>query len=214
MRASRSRAESPSLQVGVSLGDVGMRIGLPGRFQDAAGAALLAGLHQPPAGHGRRRHQIGRELDRLQRQAARGVALDVGQRLGAGGEQHRALAAVFVLRQAALHAVERGERAGPIVGGAAVVEHRLARPGERRRGLGGDLGGAARAVGIAAALRFDIEAAQAEQLGFLMPRHGAEGALGGGPVAGHLRRLRAEQQRQRLARRQPRRVVGRAARQR
>ena len=42
--------------------------------------------------------------------------------------------------------------------------------------------------------------------------HGAEGALGGGAVAGHLRRLRGEQQRQRIAGRQPRRLIGGFAR--
>ena len=39
-------------------------------------------------------------------------------------------------------------------------------------------------------------------------RHRAEGALGRGAIAGELRRLRGEQQRQRIARRQPRGFVG------
>ena len=53
---------------------------------------------------------------------------------------------------------------------------------------------------IAGALRFDIEAAQAEQLRLVAARHRAEGALRARAVAAHLRGLRLEQQRKRLAR--------------
>ena len=97
-------------------------------------------------------------------------------------------------------------------GRAAVVEHRLSRPGEAGRGLGRLFRDQARAVRIVAALRLDIKSAQAQELRVVALGHVAEGALGGGAVAGHLRRLRDQQQRQRIAGRQPRRVVGRAAR--
>ena len=61
------------------------------------------------------------------------------------------------------------------------------------------LGVGARAREIVAALRLDEQAVQAERLGVGAARHGAEGALGAVAVAGELRRLRAEQQRERLA---------------
>ncbi len=52
-------------------------------------------------------------------------------------------------------------------------------------------------------MRFDMEPMQAEGLGVGAARHGAEGAIGGVAVAGKLRGLRSEQQRQRLAGRDP-----------
>ena len=173
---------------------------------------VLAGFRQPPPGQRRRRHQIGRELDRFQHGGARAVAIDFVERQRAGGQQHRALAAIVGFVERALHAIERVERAGPIGGRATVVEHRLPGPGQRWRGLGRFLGDAARGQRIVAALRLDIKPAQTEQLGVVAPGHGAERALGGGAVAGHLRRLRGEQQRQRIAGREPRRLVGRFAR--
>ena len=53
-----------------------------------------------------------------------------------------------------------------------------------------------------------IEAVQAEQLGVVAARHHVEGALGGGAVAGELRRLGAEQQGERLAGRDAVGLVG------
>ena len=52
-------------------------------------------------------------------------------------------------------------------------------------------------------MRFDEQAMQAERLGVGAARHGAEGAFGAFAVARELRRLRVEQKRQRLMRRQP-----------
>ena len=96
--------------------------------------------------------------------------------------------------------LERLKRAFPIGGGAAIVEHGLPGPRKPRRGLGGLLGDAARGGTVIAALRFDIQTAQTQELGVLVPRHLVEDALGAGAVAGHLRRLRGEQQHQRSAR--------------
>ena len=72
--------------------------------------------------------------------------------------------------------------------------------------LGRLLGVGAGGHRVVAALRLDIKAVQAEQLGVVARRHRVEGALGRGAVAGELRRLRAEQQRERLARRDARRA--------
>ncbi len=108
--------------------------------------------------------------------------------------------------------IERIERAGPVGGGAAIIERGLSGPSRRRRRLRRFLDRKARGMCIIAPLRLDIESAQAEQLGVVAPGHFAESALGAVAVAGHLRRLRGEQQRQRIARRQPRRIVGGSAR--
>ena len=65
----------------------------------------------------------------------------------------------------------------------------------------GFLGKGVRAGQVVAPPRLDEQAVQAERLGVGAARHGAECALGGLAITGKLRRLRAQQQRQRLARR-------------
>ena len=62
-------------QMRVGLGEIGMRIGLPGRLDDAGGAAQVAGLAEQPAGERGGRHQRRRELDRFERQRAGAVAV-------------------------------------------------------------------------------------------------------------------------------------------
>src|SRR6185437_970384 len=91
--------------------------------------------------------------------------------------------------------------AGPVALGAAESQYRVRGPGRGRRQLqrllrdhhGGD-----RIVG---ALRLDEQAAQAQQPCVLTLGHGAEGALRRIAVAVELRRLRVQQQRQRILRR-------------
>ena len=176
----------------------------------------VAGLAEQAAGERRGRHQRRRELHRFERERAGAVAIVV--RVGferARGQQHGALAPVGVaIDQAALHvAVEPLQRADPVAGGAARVEHRERRPGRRaRRAVRPPRH---RRLAAAASLRrcaSMIEPVQAEQPRVVARRHGVEGALGGVAVAGQLRRLRAEQQRQRLVRRDARRLVGESAR--
>ena len=70
-----------------------------------------------------------------------------------------------------------------------------------------------RRIQIVAALRLDVETAKPEKFCIVARTHVAEGALGRDTVAGHLRRLRGQQQRERIARRKPRRIVGGPARQ-
>ena len=98
------------------------------------------------AGELGRGHERRRELQRVERERARAVAVGLlgGER--ARGEQHRALAAVFGLvdQAVAAVAVERRERAGPVAGGAAEFQRRLAGPAERGRGVRGLLGIGAR----------------------------------------------------------------------
>ena len=61
---------------------------------------------------------------------------------------------------------------------------------------------------IVGALRLDEQSAQAEQPRILALGHGAEGALRAFAVAVELRRLRVQQQRQRIVRGMPPRDVG------
>ena len=61
---------------------------------------------------------------------------------------------------------------------------------------------------VVPALRLDEQAVQAEHAGVVALRHLLEGRRRGGAVAGELRRLRAQEQRERLARRDAARLVG------
>jgi hypothetical protein len=97
-------------------------------------------------------------------------------------------------------AFQERQRAGPIAFLAARLQYRAAGPTERGRGGRGFLGVSACAFVIVAAVRFDEQAMQAERFGVGAARHGAEGALGAFAVAAKLGRLRAQEQRQRLAR--------------
>ncbi len=134
----------------------------------------------------------------------------IGQR--AGGEQHRALTAIGFLVERGLLAFEQRQRTGPIAGEAAEFEHGLAGPAKRRvvarRFFGKSMGAGV----IAAPLRLDEQAAQAERLGVGAARHIAENAVGRVAIAAELRRLCAQQQRQRFGRRQTLGVGGVLAR--
>ena len=144
------------------------------------------------------------------RELARAGALVLGGGERLRGEQDGTLAPVarLVDQAAALVALEPVERAAPVAGRAAIFEHRLTGPGRRRRMLGGLLGVGVRGHRVGMPLRLDIKAVQAKQLGVVARRHHVEGALGCGAVARELRGLRAEQERERLARRQAPRLVG------
>ena len=73
-------------------------------------------------------------------------------------------------------------------------------PGRRRRQFQRLLGDHHRGDRIVGALRLDEQAAQAQQPRVLALGHGAEGALRALAVAVELRRLRVQQQRQRIVR--------------
>ena len=92
---------------------------------------------------------------------------------------------------------ENGQRIVPLALRGAMVEHGFARPGERREPV--RLFGEMQRRGlIAAPLRLDMQAAQAEQPRRRIGGEFVEGRFGRGAIAGELRRLRAEEQRQRL----------------
>ena len=113
--------------------------------------------------------------------------------------------------------VEKPERGAPLDGfegsapvplGAARLQDRVARPGGGRREAHGLKGILVGGRGIAPAAGFDEEAAQAENPGLVLVHHLREGGLGRGPVAGHLGRLRLEEERQGLLAEQPLGLVG------
>jgi len=65
---------------------------------------------------------------------------------------------------------------------------------------------------IVAPARLDVEAVQAEQPGIAAPRHRFKRARGAGAIAGKLRGLRSQEQRERLVRRDALRLFGKFAR--
>ena len=178
----------------IGIGEIGMWIGGPGGLDDAGGLAQLAGLAEQPAGERGGRHQGGGEPDGGERQRAGAGAIGRlgGERLR--GQEHGALARIGGLVDEAgpLVALQPIERAGPIAGGAAKVQHRMAGPGGRGGIARRFLGDQPRGRLILAALRLDEQAVQAEQPGVGAQRHRLEGALGAGTVAGELRGLRAQ----------------------
>ena len=93
---------------------------------------------------------------------------------------------------------QRVERALPVAGPALQIEQRLDRPVELGVELQRALGELARGLLLALALGLEEQAAQAELLGVGGGQHGLEDAPAGGPVAGELGRLRAQQVGQRL----------------
>ncbi len=148
----------------------------------------------------RGRDQRRRQFYGLHDDLARQVAVEVFQLQRARRQQHAALAPVshLVDQTGSEVVVENRQRAGPVALGAAISQHGLRRPGRSRRKLQrllGDGHGGERVVG---ALRFDEQSAQPEQPRILALRHGAEGALRALAVAVQLRRLRVQQQRQRI----------------
>jgi hypothetical protein len=193
-----------------------MRVGAPRRLDDARGLAPLARGVEQTAGERGRRNELRRELHRFRRERFRAFAIGLLGRQRLRREQHCALATIGgLVEQVAPHIVlEPGERAGPVAGGAAEFEHRLPGPGGDRAGVGLRrlLGIGERGGGVVPPLRLDEETMQAERAGVGAPRHLLEGGAGGGAVAGKLRRLRGEEQSERLAGRQAVGLVGEAAR--
>ena len=111
-----------------------------------------------------------------------------------------------------LVALERPERADPVAGRAAQLQHCLPGPGQRRRAPGCFLRISQRRGGVVAALRLDEQPAQPEDLGVGSPRHGAERFLRRRAVAVKLRGLRRQQQRERLVGREAVDLAGELAR--
>jgi hypothetical protein len=127
-------------------------------------------------GQHRRRHQRGRELDRLHRAFARQIAVDIFQFQRARRQQHAALAPIRgLVDQAGFEiVVEDRKRPAPVALGAAESQHRMRRPGRRRREFQRffrDHHGGHRIVG---ALRLDEQPAQAQQPRVAALGHGME----------------------------------------
>src|SRR5215469_17539964 len=165
-----------------------MRIGPPRPLDDARRAPPLARLAEEPPGERRRRDEIGSELCRLARERDRARAVAAGYGLRLRGDEHGALAAEGPLvDEAASHvALEPIERAAPIAGDAAELEHRLPGPHRHRGVLRRLLGIAERGGVVVAALRLDEQAMQPEHAGVVAVRHLLEGRDGRVAIAGEL----------------------------
>ncbi len=103
------------------------------------------------------------------------------------------------------------ERARPIAARGAIVEDRLRGPWQGAMLMRLDGMGERRLV-VAAPARLHMEAAQPQRMGVAAVEHVPEGGFGARAIAGELRRLRAEQARQRLRADQPVRFGGMSAR--
>ena len=171
-----------------------------------AGLAQLAGLGEQPAGERRGRHQVGRELHRLERERLGAIALALLRRQRPRGEQHGALAPVGGLVDqpapgVALEPVERARSSRRRRSGirAPPARPRPAPGAAWRRLLGieqrGDPGSLRRCASTNSPRRPSSLVSSRPAI--------AEGARRRPAVAGELRGLRAQQQRQRLARRDP-----------
>ena len=181
-----------------------MRSGAPGRLENFCRLAQRVLLGEQPGGERCGRHKIRRELGRLNRENAGDITIAILERHRARGEQNRTLTAISRAVERALHALEQIKRGDPISGAGLVFKHRLGGPGYSGRALRRFFGKTPRGRSIIAPLRLDIKAAQAKLLGLGPRRQCAERALRRDAVAGKLRRLRAEQKRQRIVRRKPR----------
>ena len=107
--------------------------------------------------------------------------------------------------------VEGGDRRPPVAVAGGILEQRLAGPADPRRRLGRLRGEMPGRLVLVLALGLDEQAVQAEEPGVGAAGERLEGAAGARPVAGELRRLRGEQQHQRLRPEQRAGIVRRPA---
>ncbi|KZB98865.1 hypothetical protein AU375_04879 [Methylobacterium radiotolerans] len=197
------RVAGPQAQI--DLGEVGVRIGLPGRLDDPGGLLDVAAAGEQASGDAGRRHEVGGELDRLQ-DPLRGEFRLAGLALaGDRGEEHRPLAPGrgLVDQSEGRAALDRLQGRRPVAVGALRLQQGLVGPGDARGEAGGLGGVGAGGRLVLAAPGLHEQAAQAQDPGLGIVDHALEGALGRVPVAGDLRRLRLEQQGQRLGAEEP-----------
>ena len=195
--------------MGVGIGEIGMRLGEPGRLRDPHRPPHLMRLAFEFGREHRRRHQRRRQLDRFHHAVARHVAVETLQLERARREQHTAMAAIGgLVDQAGVEIiVEDGERAVPVALGAAEAEHGMGGPGRGRRDFQCLVRDHHRSDRVVGALRLDEQATQAEQPRVLALGHGTKRSVRALAVAVELRRLGVQQQRQRVAAGQPPRHV-------
>ena len=182
-----------------------MRLETPRGLDDFRGSAKIAFSGQETSGQRCRRHEVRRELHGVlrARQGCVGVTFDTVERVGS--QQHRpvALGRCLVEQPEGCTPFDRIERAAPIAVGAAGFEHRIARPGGGRRDADRLAGIFAGGIRVATPARFDEEAAQTKNAGFVLVHHFGEGGFGGGAVARDLGGLCLQQQGQGLAPEKP-----------
>ena len=127
----------PELHMRVGIGEIGMRLRQPCRLDDPHRAPDLMRLALILARQHRGRHQGRRQLDRLHHALARLIAIDLLQLQRARRQQHAALTPIgrLVDQPGRKIVVEDRQRAAPVAFGATIAEHRMRRPGRRRRKL-------------------------------------------------------------------------------
>ena len=178
-----------------------MRIGPPGFLQHARRLAQFPAFGEHAAGERGCRHQSRRKLCGFESKSLGVIAVGFLRGHRPRRQQHRALTAIGLLVERALAAFQQRQRAGPITGRAAEFEHRLAGPAERRIIPRRLLGKRMRADMIGAALSLNEETVEAERFRVGAACHGSKGSISRFTIAGKLRRLCAEQERERFGRR-------------
>ncbi len=184
----------------IEIGDLGMRLDLPGSLEDLGTLLDVVLPEQRPRRRQRRRYQVGRQPVRLQRRVARRRRVLVEDRHRLGGEQDRALALGCGLVEPArrLAGIEQLQRAVPVAARGRFLQRRIRCPAELRRGFGGAAGIVAGGGPVAEPLGFEIQAAQAEQTQFRVVEHRLELPARRLVVAFEQRGLRVEEVDQRL----------------
>ena len=117
----------------------------------------------------------------------------------------------LVDQAAGVIAIQHIQRAVPVAGRAPQLQHRLTGPARGRTVGSRFLRAGLRGPDVATPPCFDEQAVQADKLGVGPARHGTERFVGGRTIAGKLRGLRREQQRQRLGGGDPARLGGELA---
>ena len=107
-----------------------MRRARPGALQDLGGARGVAARGKQPSRNRRRRHEVGREAVRLEREGQRAVGIGLLGGLRLRRQQHGAAAIGLGALDVTVLARDRQrlQRAGPVRLAALQVEQRVDRP--------------------------------------------------------------------------------------
>ena len=171
-----------------------------GGLDELRGAADVALAGEQLAGEGGGRDQRRGDLEGVAHEAERLFGIALGDFARHGGGEHGALAVGggTIDDAPAGVALHGRERSRPVAVAGPIFQHGLAGPGQRRglqRLLGVGMGG----LGVVAAQRLDVEAAQPERPRLGVVQHLGEAPLRRGRVARHLGGLGLEQQHHGLA---------------
>ena len=184
----------------IKLGDLGMRLGPPCRFEDLGALAHVVVVEQGHRRDNRGRREIRFEPVGFERCRAGAAWIGPGECFGLGGQKHGAAP----VRDGALDLLCRFlrldelQRSVPVATLRQFVDGRIGGPGKLGRGGGRAAGVMAGGIAVAEPLGLEIETAQAEQPHLGIVEHGLELGARRLVVALQQRGLGVEQVDQRL----------------